>query len=115
MKLRHIFILAVFFCAVVVASAQNRHFGQPFLVTMGGKYGFMDANCRMVIPAQYSEAMEFSEGLAAVKIDEKWGYIDERGSVVIPPKFAGAWFFSDGLASVKLNEGSPLWGFIDKK
>ena len=115
MKPNHILILVVVFCGIVSASAQNRHFGQPFLVTMGGKYGFMDANCRMVIPPQYNEAMKFSEGLAAVKINEKWGYIDERGAVVIPPKFAGAWFFSDGLASVKLNERSPLWAFVDKK
>jgi WG containing repeat len=59
--------------------------------------------------------MQFSEGLAAVKIGGKWGYIDDQGSLVIPPKFAGAWFFSDGLASVKLTERSPLWGFIDRK
>jgi hypothetical protein len=59
--------------------------------------------------------MEFSEGLAAVKIGGKWGYIDQGGSLVIPPKFAGAWFFWEGLASVKLDERSPLWGFVDRK
>jgi hypothetical protein len=115
-KLGHIFpISAIILCGVVAVSAQNRHFGLPFPVTIGDKYGFMDANCHMVVPAQYDEAMQFSESLAAVKIGGKWGYIDERGSLVIPPKFAGAWFFSDGLASVKLNEQSPLWGYIDKK
>jgi len=116
MKRSHFFLVAVvILCGVVATSAQNRHFGLPFLVTIGERYGFMDVNCQMVVPAKYSEAFEFSEGLAAVKIGGKWGYIDERGSVVIPPKFAGAWFFSDGLASVKLDEGSPLWGFIDTK
>lgn len=61
-------------CGAISVSAQRRHFGLPFLVTIGDKYGFMDANCNMVIPAQYFEAMEFSEGLAGVKIGEKWGY-----------------------------------------
>lgn len=96
------------------AFPQNRHFGLPFLVKTNGKYGFVDANCRTVIPAQYSDAFDFSEGLAAVKIGQKWGYINESGTLVIPAQFAGAWYFSDGLASVKLDEQSPLWGFVDK-
>jgi len=116
MKLSHIFPIAmIVLCGVAAVSAQDGHFGLPFLVAIGDKRGFMDANCHMVSSAQYSEALAFSEDLAAVKIGEKWGYIDVQGSVVIPPKFAGAWFFSDGLASVKLSERSPLWGFIDKK
>jgi hypothetical protein len=98
MKRTHTIVVAVVILAgVATVSAQNRHFGVPFLVTIGDKYGFMDADCDMVIPAQYAKAMQFSEGLAAVEIGGKWGYIDERGSLVIPPKFAGAWFFSDGL------------------
>lgn len=104
----------VVLCTVISASAQRHHFGLPFLVTSGDKYGFMDSSCHLVIPTQYDQAMDFSEGLAAVKIGDKWGYIDQSGSLVIPPKFAGAWFFSDGLATVKLDEQSPLWGFIDR-
>jgi len=116
MKRSHIFPVAmIVLCGVAAVSAQDGHFGLPFLVAIGDKRGFMEANCHMVSSAQYSEALAFSEGLAAVKIGEKWGYIDVQGSVVIPPKFAGAWFFSDGLASVKLSERSPLWGFIDKE
>jgi hypothetical protein len=98
----------------MMASAQNRHFALPFLVSIDNKYGFMDANCQMVIPAQYAEAFDFTEGLASVKIGQKWGYIDQTGAVVIPAQFAGAFHFSDGLASVRLDERSPLWGFIDK-
>jgi len=74
----------------------------------------MDASCRMVIPAQFSEAFEFSEGLAAVKVGQKWGYIDRTGAIVVKPQFAGAFEFSNGLASVRLEENSPQWGFIDK-
>jgi WG containing repeat len=102
-------VAALIFFAVIAALGQRRHVGLPFL-RVNDKYGFIDRNCQMVISAQYSEAFDFSEGLAAVKIGEQWGYIDESGAVVIPPRFAGAWHFSDGLASVKLDEQSPLWG-----
>lgn len=109
------FAVVVIVVAGVMGLSAQTHFGLPFLVTIRNKVGFMDANCQMVIPAQYAEAMDFSEGLAAVKVNGKWGYIDEHGSQVISPKFAGAWFFSDGLASVKIDEQSALWGFIDTK
>lgn len=95
-------------------AAQQSHLGLPFLVQVNQKYGFMDANCRMVVPAQYNEAFDFTEGRAAVKIGEKWGYIDQTGVVVVAPRFAGAFHFADDLASVKLDAKSPLWGFVDK-
>ena len=114
MKRIHIsLVAAALVCMVIAAPAQNRHFGLPFLVSIDNKYGFMDSDCQMVVPAQYAEAFDFTDGLAAVKIGQKWGYIDRSGAVVIPAQFAGAFHFSDGLASVRLDERSPLWGFVD--
>jgi hypothetical protein len=113
-RIRTLSIPAAVVFVTIMASAQNRHFTLPFLVSIDNKYGFMDANCQMMIPAQYAEAFDFTEGLAAVKIGQKWGYIDQTGTVVITAQFAGAFHFSDGLASVRLDEHSPLWGFIDK-
>ncbi|MBZ5597541.1 MAG: WG repeat-containing protein [Acidobacteriia bacterium] len=113
-RLRTLCVAAVVFCAAISTSAQSQHFDLPFLISRNDKHGFMDSNCQMVIPAQYSGAFDFTDGLAAVKIGQKWGYIDQTGTVVIPAMFAGAVHFSDGLASVRLDEHSPLWGFIDK-
>ena len=93
---------------------QQRHFGMPFTVSLHGKYGYMDANCKMVVPARFDEAFDFTEGLAAVRADGKWGYIDLSGQFAIAAQFAGAFHFADGLASVRLDERTPLWGFIDK-
>ncbi len=115
MKRTYSFAVGVVILCAVTSALSQRHFGFPFPVTIGDKYSFMDSSCHLVVPAQYNQTMEFSEGLAAVKIGGKWGYIDQGGSLVIQPKFAGAWFFSEGLASVKLGEQSPLWGFIDRK
>ncbi len=93
---------------------REMHFGLPFLVAVDSKYGYMGANCRMVVPAQFDEAFEFTEGLAAVKAGDKWGYIDRSGKFVIAPRFAGAFHFANGLASVQIDKTSALWGFIDR-
>jgi hypothetical protein len=52
--------------------------------------------------------MPFSEGLAALFIEDRWswgrkgkyGYIDKTGRIVIPAKFDTAGSFSGGLACV---------------
>ena len=75
-----------------------------------GKYGYKHKG-RVVIPAKYDNAWDFSEGLASVKINGKWGFIDKTDTIVIPAKYDGAWSFSEGLASVKINGKR---GFIDK-
>ena len=76
-----------------------------------GKDGFTDESGKIVIPAQFDEVRNFSEGLAPVKQNGKWGYIDKTGEIVIPAQFDYIGNFSEGLASVKQN---GKWGFIDK-
>ena len=39
---------------------------------------------RVVVDFQYTEARDFSEGLAAVRSNDLWGYIDHTGRVAIP-------------------------------
>lgn len=53
----------------------------------------------------------FSEGLAAVKIDGLWGYIDTNGALVISPEYLCASSFSKGNAGVTFSDGS--FGTID--
>src|ERR1700686_2614896 len=91
---------------------QQRHFGLPFPVSLHGKYGYMDANCKMVVPARFDEAFDFTEGLAAVRADGKWGYIDLSGQFAIAPRFETAMEFSEGLAAVRIN---GRWGYINNR
>ena len=75
--------------------------------------GFIDRMGKIVFTHTYaSEARDFSEGLAAVKIDQKWGYINRQGNIIIKPEFMGAQDFSEGLAAVI--DVSGKWGYIDK-
>ena len=66
-----------------------------------------------MIPFKYEYAWKFSDGLAAVVVNDKVGYIDRSGRMVIRPKYKvpevvdglpGA--FSRGLAYVELDDAN---------
>jgi hypothetical protein len=98
-----------------------------------GKWGFINRSGKFVINPKYypfptsgkpfgpsgmanvlAEGYVFSEGLAAVRIEERWVYIDQRDSVVIDPKafrIQAARRFSEGLAAVRVGEN---WGYINR-
>jgi WG containing repeat len=73
--------------------------------------GYIDKMGKQVIPPRFFHAGDFSEGLAAVRIDSgrkdkiwwKWGYIDRTGKVIIKPRFDDASDFHEGLALVKMS------------
>ena len=61
------------------------------------KLCFIDEAGRIAIPCTFDAALDFSEGLAPVRIGRLWGYIDRTGKMVIQPQFQGAAEISDGL------------------
>ena len=63
------------------------------------------------IPQTFEVAKEFSEGLAAVRIDGRYGFIDPTGKIVIAPRFEAAGPFTGGYAEVRLDGAS---GAIDR-
>ena len=65
----------------------------------------------VVILFKYDNALNFSEGLAAVELNGKWGFINKSGKEVIPLKYDSIGSFSEGFAAVKL---SDKWGYINK-
>jgi hypothetical protein len=85
------------------------------------QHGYIDSTGQVVIPPQFEEAEDFSEGLAAVKIStwregynttkDRYGYIDKTGRMVIPARFYVAGRFSEGLANVCEEEAGC--GYID--
>ncbi|MBN8865102.1 MAG: WG repeat-containing protein [Sphingobacteriales bacterium] len=84
-------------------------------------YGFRDANGQIVIPAKYTMARNFTEGLAAVQTPMvaypgsssggTWGFIDKTGKEVIAATFEEAYPFSNGRARIKQ---SGAYGFISR-
>ena len=56
----------------------------------------------IVIPSQFDDVGDFSEGLAKIGVDDSdprtYGYINKSGEIVIPPRFDDVGDFSEGLA-----------------
>ena len=87
------------------------------------RYGFVDRTGRFAIEPALFFAEDFSDGLAAVRVEPKadsnFGFVDRTGKLVFPPRFDSAQAFSEGLAAVdviQFRDGGPeaTWGFIDK-
>jgi hypothetical protein len=79
-----------------------------------GKFGlcrYVDKAGQEIIPARFERAMQFSEGLAAVRLDGRFGFIDRSGAVVIEPRFDLAGDFYHGLAEILVGNNT---GVIDR-
>ena len=74
-------------------------------------YGFVDTTGKEIVPPKYDSVSNFSEGLAAVELDDKYGFVDATGKEIVSPKYDRVGDFSDGLAAVWLKDKG--WGFID--
>lgn len=77
-------------------------------VEVDGKWGFMNRQGDMVIPAVYDRAESFSEGLASVKVNGKWGFIDARQTTKLLSLGDCSGSVSEGLAPVQVN-GKRGW------
>ena len=75
------------------------------------KVGFVDKTGKVVIPAKYDQAWDFSNGFARVCKNDKWGFIDQTGKEIIAIQYAGAGDFCEGFAAVVKN---GKCGYIDQ-
>lgn len=84
---------------------------------LDGKYGFLDANGEIAIPAKYVQVSDYSEGLAAVAIwdanQSLWGFIDREGNTIIEHKFSNKPSdFHEGFTVVRKKD--QTYCYIDK-
>ncbi len=97
---------------VLVNAAGNE--SPLYIIKQDGKYGYGDAAGHVVIPPVYLQAKRFSEGVAAVQIQQGfWGMINTKGEIVGTLRNVDeVREFSEGLAVVR--QGAK-YGYIDKK
>ncbi|MNJ90786.1 KWG Leptospira [compost metagenome] len=76
-----------------------------------GKFGWMDLNGKIIIPAQYSTVGFFKEGLAWAEKSGKYGFVNKANETIIPFKFTSCNDFDKGRAIVQVDE---LFGIIDR-
>lgn len=72
----------------------------------GAKYGFVNENGDVVVPAQYDEGSDFHEGRALARRGSLCGFIDPTGAEVIPVQFHFASPFTSGRSLVKRVDGT---------
>lgn len=108
--------------------AQNGEESFYKVITVKGRYGFVNAKGEIAIEPQFDHASEFHDGLAKATIGGtkmanydayifgKEGYIDKNGKFVIEAgKYSSVNDFSEGLAGVAVNDckNEGCKGFID--
>ncbi|MCC5911646.1 MAG: WG repeat-containing protein [Clostridiaceae bacterium] len=76
-----------------------------------GKWGFVDENNNFIISPKYDDVKAFSEGLAAVEMNELWGFIDREGIMIIEPQYIIVESFENGVAGAA--DADFNFGFID--
>jgi hypothetical protein len=80
-------------------------------IKVDDKWGYMNLDGKIEIPATYEEAGLFHEDFAAVVQNGKFGFISKANKFVVDPKFDEAYDFSDGRAIVELKD---KMGLIDR-
>ncbi len=82
--------------------------------------GYIDKQGKTVIPFDFSSALHFSEGLAAVCVEDlyydnlpSWFFINQKGERAFDGVFLDTQSFHEGLCAVRKDSVSG-WGFIDK-
>ena len=76
------------------------------------RWGYIDESGKFVIKPQFENASQFSEGLAAVEIENMWRYIDRSGKFASQRRFSQAGSFQNNIAIVRF--AGNLDGLIDK-
>ena len=77
--------------------------------------GYIDREGKIVIPATFESARDFSDDRAVVELPlwNLYGAIDTNGTMVVPAEFSWIGGFSEGLAPARGPDGSI--GYIDRQ
>ncbi|SDM14281.1 WG containing repeat-containing protein [Paenibacillus sp. OK060] len=74
------------------------------------KWKFYKKDQSLLFEGNYNDVQAFSEGLAAVKINQKWGYVSNRGDIKLPTQYEEAKPFQMGSAVIRKNGKYGLIG-----
>lgn len=82
-----------------------------FPVQIDGRWGYINAEGRIIVEPVFREAGPFVEDRARARLNGKRGFLNPSGTFISEPNFDRTRNFSNGLAAVRL-EGK--WGYIDR-
>lgn len=73
-----------------------------------GKWGFVNNENEPICDFIYDEVRDFSEGIAAVRVNDKWGYINEEGIEICEIRYDAVGDFQSKLGVVE-KEGKKCY------
>lgn len=73
-----------------------------------GKYGVKNEYGELICDFIYDEIRNYSEGMAAVRVNDKWGYINEQGKEVCEIRYEAVGDFQNKLGVVE-KEGKKCY------
>ena len=79
------------------------------LAEKDGKWGYANPARQIVIPIQYSSALDFSLGMAQVKLGSKLGVIRQDGRYLIRPEYDSLFHINSG---VYIAQKGIKWGVV---
>lgn len=86
-------------------------------IEKNGKCGYMNQEGKLKIGFRFDKCWKFSEGYAAVTVNQKIGFINEKGEYLIKPKLNNPpSYFHEGYATIKagnFRKGKEKNGVID--
>ena len=92
------------------ATSLNDVYSNRARVEFPSAQGFVNSAGTLVIPAQYEQASNFSDGFAVVTFDGSQGLIDTSGNFVIEARYDKVVWPSEALVPVRR---SNVWTYID--
>lgn len=95
------FNLYLLFCLLLCGTVWGQKLYPVFDGHNSGKKGYIDQTGHLVVPFQYAEAGNFSEGFARVAKNGKYGFINAKGEEIIPLSYDEASDFHSGYALVR--------------
>jgi len=81
------------------------------IINNGNGARFINTMLQPTSEIYFQDAKDFSEGYAAIKLNDKWGFINTSFNHLLDIKYDNAQSFSEGLAPVKLG---GKWGYLGK-
>jgi WG containing repeat len=91
--------------SVKVKSARSKQFVSK------NKFTYVNTQGKLIVPPQFDDCEDFTEGRGIVEINNDYGCLDTSGRCVVEPQFKYMGKYSGGLSHTALDDGQ--WGFID--
>lgn len=84
------------------------------LICRDCQWGYIDTVGRMVVPAQYSFARDFINGVGIVSCDGKWGMVNRKAEVILACRYDGVQFLENTENQIlRVYIRQPKYGLID--